>query len=79
MVGGGAQYMDAVFRNPANTATVPSYWLISALAGYDLNKHLTLRLNLNNLADMQYVDRVGAGHYIPGARRSVQVSTVVKF
>ena len=50
-VGGGAQYMDAVFRNATNTAQVPSYWLINALAAYTVNEHLTLRINANNLAD----------------------------
>ena len=36
-------------------------------SSYDVNEHLTLRLNGNNLADEEYVDRVGGGHYIPGA------------
>ncbi len=78
-VGGGAQYMDAVFRNATNTAVVPSYWLINGLAAYQVNRNLTLRLNLNNLADVDYVDRIGGGHYIPGAGRSVQLSSAVTF
>ncbi len=78
-LGGGAQYMDAVFRNATNTAVVPSYWVINALASYEVNQHLTLRLNVNNLANASYVDRIGGGHYIPGPRRSVQLSSSVKF
>jgi catecholate siderophore receptor len=78
-VGGGTQYMDAVFRNATNTATVPSYWLVNTLAEYEVNSHLTLRVNVNNLTNTTYVDRVGGGHYIPGAGRSVQVSSGVKF
>jgi catecholate siderophore receptor len=78
-VGGGAQYMDAVFRNATNTAVVPSYWVINGLAAYQVNQHLTLRLNVNNLADVDYVDRIGGGHYIPGAGRSVQLSSSVAF
>ena len=66
-IGGGAQYMDAVFRNATNTAAVPSYWLTNALVSYKVNEHLTLRMNGQNLADKEYVDRVGGGHYIPGA------------
>ena len=62
--------MDSVFRNTLNTLEVPSYWLINATAAYEVNTHLTLRLNGNNLADEDYVDRVGGGHYIPGAGRS---------
>ena len=50
-LGGGAQFMDSVFSNAANTAEVPSYWLINAVVSYDVNTHLTLRLNGTNLAD----------------------------
>ena len=78
-VGGGTQYMDAVFRNATNTAQVPSYWLINALAAYTVNEHLTLRINAVNLADVDYVDRIGGGHYIPGSGRSVQISSGFKF
>jgi catecholate siderophore receptor len=77
--GGGVQYMDSVFRNATNVAQVPSYWLVSALASYPVNQHLTLRVNANNLGDVDYVDRVGGGHYLPGPGRSVVVSTDVKF
>ena len=78
-LGGGVQYMDSVFRNAANTARVPSYTLVNALASYDINAHLTLRVNATNLGDVDYVDRVGGGHYIPGPGRQVIVSTGVKF
>ena len=57
-VGGGAQYMDTVFRNATNTASVPSYWLINAIASYTVNAHLTLRINGSNLAD----ERVRRSH-----------------
>lgn len=77
--GGGAQFMDGVFRNATNTVNVPSYWILNALAEYGLNEHLTLRLNGNNLGDTDYVDRVGGGHYIPGPRRTVMLSTSVQF
>jgi catecholate siderophore receptor len=78
-VGGGAQYMDSVFRNAINTIAVPSFWLVNAVASYDVNTHLTLRLNGNNLGDADYVDRVGGGHFIPGPARSLLVTTAVKF
>jgi catecholate siderophore receptor len=78
-VGGGVQFMDSVFRNTTNTLRVPSYWLTNATASYELNSHLTLRVNANNLLDKSYVDRVGGGHYVPGPRRSVQVTAGIKF
>ena len=78
-VGGGAQYMDAVYRNNVNTLNVPSYWIANALVSYDVNQHLSLRLNLSNIGDTVYVDRTSGGHYIPGPGRSALVSTNVRF
>ncbi|HEX6096787.1 MAG TPA: TonB-dependent siderophore receptor [Thermoanaerobaculia bacterium] len=78
-VGAGAQFMDSVFRNATNTAEVPSYWLVSAMAAYAVSPSLTLRLNVNNLAGAEYVDRVGGGHYVPGAGRSMVLSAEVDF
>lgn len=78
-VGGGVQYMDSVFRNATNTAAVPSYWLLNTVVSYAVNQNLTLRLNGNNLADEEYVDRVGGGHYIPGAGRTVFVTLAVNY
>jgi catecholate siderophore receptor len=78
-VGGGVQYMDSVFRNAVNTTEVPSYWLTSGLLSYDINQHLTLRLNGQNLGNAVYVDRTSGGHYLPGPGRSLNVSTSVRF
>lgn len=78
-LGGGVQYMDSVFRSATNTTNVPSYWLTSALASYDVNEHLTLRLNANNIGNTEYVDRTSGGHYIPGPGRSVLLGTSLKF
>ena len=77
-LGGGAQFMDSVFRNATNTAQVPSYWLINATASYAVNSHLTLRFNSTNLANEQYVDRIGGGHYIPGPGRQMLVTATIK-
>jgi catecholate siderophore receptor len=78
-LGGGVQYMDAVFRNATNTTRVPSYWLANALASYRVNELMTLRLNGQNLFDERYVDRVGGGHYIPGAGRQVMFTSDFHF
>lgn len=77
-VGGGAQFMDSVFRNAVNTAVVPSYWLLNAVASYEVNQFLTLRFNGNNLANEDYVDRVGGGHFIPGPGRTVSLSATLR-
>jgi catecholate siderophore receptor len=77
-VGGGVQYTDSVYRTTTELR-VPSYWLVNATVAYELNSHLTLRVNSTNLTGVDYVDRVGGGHYIPGPGRSVQVTTSVGF
>jgi catecholate siderophore receptor len=71
--------MDSVYRNALNTLEVPNYTLVNSLVSYEVNRHLTLRLNATNLADADYVDRVGGGHYIPGQGRQVIVSSSLKF
>ena len=79
LIGGGMQFMDSVFRNTLNTQAVPSYWLVSSLVSYEVNRNMTLRLNATNLGDAQYVDRVGGGHYIPGPRRQMTLSADLSF
>jgi catecholate siderophore receptor len=78
-LGGGGQFMDAVFRNTTTTVVVPSYWMTNALVEYEVNDHLTLRMNGNNLGDADYVDRVSGGHYVPGPRRTLLLGTSVGF
>jgi catecholate siderophore receptor len=78
-LGGGVQFMDSVYRNALNTLEAPSYWLLNATAAYALNRKLTLRLNAYNLADGDYVDRVGGGHFVPGPGRYGMLTLDVRF
>ena len=79
-VGTGAQYMGEVDRSTTTlNQVVSSYWLYNAMASYEVNKRLTLRVNVNNLLDEAYVDRVGGGHYIPGPARSVIFTAIFAF
>ncbi|HWM89631.1 MAG TPA: TonB-dependent siderophore receptor [Thermoanaerobaculia bacterium] len=78
-VGGGAQYVGDRFNNNTGTRVAPDYLLFDAMASYDLSERITLRLNVSNLADERYIDRVGGGHFIPGAGRSAALTTALKF
>jgi catecholate siderophore receptor len=73
-VGGGAQYVGDRFNNNTGARTAPAYWLVDAMAAYRVSDRLTLRLNGFNLADKRYIDRVGGGHFIPGAARSATLT-----
>jgi catecholate siderophore receptor len=62
-VGGGAYYQDKVFGDTANTKWVPSYTRFDAMVSYQVNKHLSLQLNVQNLTNKYYFDKAYAAHY----------------
>ncbi len=77
--GGGARFVDRRFGNTINTRIVNSYWTFDAMASYPISKHLDLKLNLFNLSDEYYFDRIGGGHIVPGPGRAVMLSTSFRF
>jgi catecholate siderophore receptor len=79
-VGGGTNYVSKRFGNTANTKSVDGYWKYDAMASYDLTSNIALQLNVNNLTDERYYDRVYTTHMAtiaPG--RSVVGSLKFKF
>ncbi len=78
-VGGGIRYVDERFGNNANTRKVDSYWTADLLASYAISENIALRVNVFNLNDAYYFDRLGGGHLIPGPARSANVSIGFKF
>ena len=79
-LGGGVQYMDKVDRSTTTSNQyAPGFTLWNAMASYEVNNHFSLRLNANNLFDEEYVDRVGGGHYVPGAGRTFILTGVFTF
>ena len=78
-IGGGAQFVDSRYGNDTNTTKVDSYWLFDAMAAYHLTETVDLRLNVYNLLDEQYIDRVHPGHLVPGAGRTALLTVSAKF
>lgn len=78
-LGGGAQYVGDRFNSNSGVRVAPDYLLFDAMASYDISERFSLRLNLSNLTDERYIDRVGGGHFIPGAARSASLTTGIKF
>ncbi|WP_137887275.1 TonB-dependent siderophore receptor [Pseudomonas sp. 2FE] len=86
-LGYGVQFVDE--RNVANagTAKVDSYWVHGAMLGYQASKELGLQLNVNNLFDEEYYDRlrtsVGTnattGGMVPGDGRSAVLTANYSF
>ncbi|MBC7901222.1 MAG: TonB-dependent siderophore receptor [Saprospiraceae bacterium] len=77
--GGGPRYVGKRFGNNTNTRIVDSYVVVDAVVSYKLTKNVDLRLNMNNLGDKYYIDRIGGGHIVPGAGRVVMVSSGFSF
>jgi catecholate siderophore receptor len=63
-VGGGAYYVSKVYGDAANTKWVPSYWRADAMATYQVDKNLSLRLNVQNLFDETYYDKAYSTHMV---------------
>jgi catecholate siderophore receptor len=78
-LGGGPRFVGRRFGNNINTRQVDGYWLLDAMASFPASRHIDLRLNLYNLTNEYYFDRLGGGHLIPGAGRSVMVSAGFRF
>ncbi len=78
-VGGGIRYIDDRYGNNANTRKVDSYWTADLMASYGITEHIDVRVNVFNLNNAFYFDRLGGGHLIPGPSRSANVSLGFRF
>jgi catecholate siderophore receptor len=78
-VGAGANYVGARFSSADNLREAPEYWLFDALISKQFTKNIKAQINVYNIADEKYIDRVGGGHFIPGAGRTVAVTVGVAF
>jgi catecholate siderophore receptor len=78
-VGAGAQYVDTRYSNNSNARQAPDYWVYDAMATWALDDTFTVRLNLKNLTDEDYIDQVGGGHVVPGEGRLAVASLDFKF
>ena len=78
-IGGGVRYVGRRYGNNINTRYVDPYWLLDGLIAYPVAKYIDLRLNLYNMTDEYYFDRLGGGHVVPGAGRSVLLSAGLQY
>jgi len=54
---------------------VEAYQTVDAMLSYRINEHLDLRLNVSNLNDAFYFDRLGGGDVVPAPPRHVLFTT----
>ena len=77
-VGAGAQYVGDRFSAANNAREAEGYWTFDAMLKYEVTENIDLRVNVYNIADEEYIDRVGGGHFVPGAGRSATVTASFK-
>ena len=65
-IGGGARWQNRSWQNIYNRAkdqyqdfSQDAYWLVDAMAKYQVSEHLSTTLNVNNLFDKQYYTNIG--------------------
>jgi catecholate siderophore receptor len=81
-VGAGAFYQSSVWGDlqsaapytVANTALVPAWWRLDAMAAYKLSPKVTLQFNVYNLADNIYYDSAYTNWAVPAQRRTFAVT-----
>lgn len=79
--GVGARYVDSRYADTANNVEVPSYTVVDATIGWQVQADVRLGLELNNLFDRQYAttgSSDGQQWYL-GAPRSVFVTADYRF
>ena len=78
-IGGGANYVGSRFNNTTNERKAPDYWRFDGMVSYKITENMTARLNVYNIADEKYIDRIGGGHAVPGPGRSGTLSLAFSF
>ena len=75
-IGAGAQYIGERTVSTTVVDELPAYLLVDAMVGWQANEHWDLRLNLFNLGDKFYLERVhnGGSHGVPGGGRTTMLS-----
>ncbi len=78
-IGAGARFTGANYGDGGNTpAQVPSFVLVDALIGYDIN-HWNLALNVRNLTNKTYIANCGYGNCYYGEPRTVVATATYRW
>lgn len=77
-IGAGVRHTSSSYGDNTETLEVPSYTILDAMVGYQLDKNVQLQLNGSNLADKEYV--TACDYYCwYGNRRTVTASVTYDF
>jgi catecholate siderophore receptor len=70
---------DISTNNGGQRWEAPGWATIDLMGEYTFNDKMSLKVNVNNVADKYYADSLYRGHYIPGLGRLVQAQLITKF
>lgn len=81
VAGAGAQYSGRRYNSsdPLTREVADSYATLDIMTAYSINKQLRFQFNGSNLADENYEDQLGGGHFIPGEGRYFRLSANYSF
>jgi catecholate siderophore receptor len=87
-LGGGARYVDSQMTQVNNGTVaitglpkIDSYWVADFMAAYEINKNVSLQLNVTNVTDKDYITSVnnGRSRLALGAERAYSLSANLQF
>ncbi|MGI4876049.1 MAG: TonB-dependent receptor [Janthinobacterium lividum] len=83
-IGAGGNYLSKRYADFANTATLPHYILVDAMASYALNRHVSLQVNGSNLFNKlayqgNYYSDADENHVVPAPGRTVLFTAAVHY
>jgi len=79
VIGTGVQAVGQRFSAVNDLNSSPGYWTQQAMVGYQATKNVDIQLNVSNLWNEEYIDLVGAHQVVPGAGRTIILTTSIKF
>jgi catecholate siderophore receptor len=70
-IGGGLNYVGRRYASLTTNpfTSVPGYTTLDAMAKWQLNDHVRVQVNVNNLTDKYYYDQLHGFHVVPGEGR----------
>lgn len=84
-LGGGANYVGKLLRGTDGAVGTPAYadayWVVNAMAAYQVTRNIELQVNINNVFDKDYIQAINKSgyRYTPGAPRSGSVTANFRF
>lgn len=79
-IGAGAYGASRRYADAANLISAGGYVTFDAHAEFDLNDHLGLRVNVNNITDERYIAKLRNPHFaVPGEGRQALVTLTARY